>query len=139
MDAEKVSKAIKDGNLNLVSSTGFSIPVTQKPKPRISKNWDFEMSFDELCAICKYCFRFPDSKSRDNRKPHFVISETDLNGDKRIVFVSISNDAHGVTVSSVGSTYYSRLLDDAADISKEPRQMVLDYLRQTNAADLIVS
>lgn len=105
----------------------------------VSKNWGFDLSFDELCAICKYCFRFPESKSRDNVKPHFVISETDFNGEKRIEFVSISNDRYGITVSSEGSTYYSRLSEGGADISKDPRQMVLDYLRQTNDIDLIIS
>ena len=105
----------------------------------MSKNWEFDLSFDEICAISKYSFRFPNSKSRDNVKPHFVISETENDGEKRIDFVSISNDRYGITVSSEGSTYHSRLSEVGVDLSKEPRQMVLDYLRQTNADDLIVS
>lgn len=56
----------------------------------------------------------------------------------RIDFVQISNDRYGITVSSVGSMPKDVLNSPNADISKDGNQMVIDYLIETGATDLVV-
>lgn len=133
-EAKAIAAAITNGTLRLGSNTGATIPVLQlQNHPKISKDWGFETSFDDLCKQCLYCFRIL-NKSRENNKPHFAIWER----DSKIGFVQISNNRFGITVSAIGEMPKSVLSNNNADISKDGRQMVVDYLVETNAADLVV-
>lgn len=134
-EAERISKALSSGTLMLGSQrTGATLPVYPlQNRPKISKDWGFDISFEEICRDCLYCFRITD-KSRDNNKPHFAMSET----SDRIEFVQISNNRYGITVSSIGSMPKSKLDNKDSDISKDGNQMVVDYLIETGAGDLVI-
>lgn len=56
----------------------------------------------------------------------------------RIEFVQISNNAYGILVSGVGSMPKSKLDNKDSDISKDGNQMVIDYLIETGAGDLVI-
>lgn len=56
----------------------------------------------------------------------------------RIEFVQISNDNYGITVSGAGSMPKSKLDNADSEISKDGNQMVVDYLIETGAGDLLV-
>lgn len=133
-DEKRVLRSILGGTLVLRSQkTGASMPITQlRNRPKISKNWGFDTSYDDLCAKCLYCFRIKD-KSRENNKPKFAVSES----VDRIEFVEISNDQYGITVSGVGSMAKSSLSSEYADITKDGNQMVVEYLIGTLAGDLL--
>lgn len=134
-EAERISNALSSGSLIFGSQkTGVTMSVSPlQSRPKISKDWGFDISFEEICRDCLYCFRITD-KSRENNKPHFAMSET----IDRIEFVQISNNQHGITVSSVGSMPKSKLDNKDSDISKDGNQMVVDYLIETGAGDLVL-
>lgn len=133
-DEEKVLRSLLSGTLVLRSQkTGAPMPVNQlRNYPKISKNWGFDTSYNDLCAKCLYCFRVKDN-SRENNKPKFAVSES----EERIEFVEISNDQYGITVSGVGSMSKSGLSNEYADITKDGNQMVVEYLIETSAQDLL--
>jgi hypothetical protein len=138
MDISEIYKSMKNGSLRLVSSTGFSMPVTN-PKPKVSKNWGSGRSFDQLCEECRFCYRFPDSKNKDLIRPHVVIEdEVDGLDGKRISFILLCYDRYGLCISADGTMPASWLNDPGLEISKSLKQMALDYLVQTGASDLII-
>lgn len=109
--------------------------MTEKLKPIISKNWGFDQSFEELCKNAKFCFRFPNSKNKDDCRPHFVI-ET----GERLTYVIISNDRFGIIVNAYGSSPKSLLTEkEGVEITNDGETMVLNYLIETNAHDLITN
>lgn len=134
-EAKIIANALAGGTLKVGSkATCTTLPVLPlQNRPGISENWNFEKSFDNLCKSCLYCFRIR-NKSRDDNKPHFAMAE---NGD-RIEFVQISNDNSGITVSGVGSMPKSKLDNADSEISKDGNQMVVEYLIEKEASDLLV-
>jgi hypothetical protein len=134
-ESERISNALSSGKLRLGSQkTRATMPVFPlQNRPRISKDWGFDTSFKGICKKCLYCFRIKDN-SRENNKPHFAMSED----GGRIEFVQISNNAYGILVSGVGSMPKSKLDNKDSDISKDGNQMVIDYLIETGAGDLVI-
>lgn len=55
-----------------------------------------------------------------------------------VEFIQISNNAYGIVVSGVGSMPKSKLNNNDSDISKDGNQMVVDYLIETGARDLVI-
>lgn len=134
-EAKIIANALAGGTLKVGSkATGTTLPVLPLQNlPIISEHWHFEKSFDDLCKSCLYCFRIH-NKSREDNKPHFAMAE---NG-ARIEFVQISNDNSGITVSGVGAMQKSKLDNADLEISKDGNQMVVEYLIETGASELIV-
>jgi len=134
-ESKRISNALSSGRLILGSpKTGATVPVLPlRSRPKISKDWGIDTSFEDICRDCLYCFRIRD-KSRENNKPHFAMSET----GNRIEFVQISNNRYGITVSSVGSMPKSKLNNPRLDISRDGNEMVVDYLIETGATDLVI-
>ena len=133
MEHEKIATALKSGNLKLVSSSGFQMPVNPlRNKPKVSNEWGFHLSFDELCEKSLYGFR--SSGGRDNQKPHIVLSED----EHRIYGVQISNNQHGITISSEFSMPKNIGERPGIVFTKDCVALVVDYLRQTGAEDLVI-
>lgn len=134
-EAEHISSALLSGTLRLGSAkTGATMPMrTLYNRPMVSKDWGFDLSFDEICKKSLYCFRIR-SKSRDDNKPHFAVSET----KNHIEFVQISNDNYGITVSATGSMPKSKLNNNNLEISKDGNQMTVYYLIETGSGDLVI-
>lgn len=100
----------------------------RQPDIIISNDWDYNLTFLELCERTKFCFRFFEGSGTcdDDRKPHLVYEED----EDYFHYVLIGADRTGIKVSAEGKCVKSILEEDDIWCDEDPFVVVKDYCRE---------